>query len=196
MAAKVARATDVDAEVVIDAPGSTVEVSRPHTFREIEAAVPEYALAKAETLDEILALYANAGIAIESVEDFGAGYKLLRDKYELVGKTLVITEMAVKESDKFTRGQIDDDGNPVLGKYAILRIVTQDPKLGLRHLVITDGSAGICRQVETILAKRALEGLTRIHPLVAHNGLSVSEYDYTDEQGNVTAARTFYLADM
>lgn len=114
-----------------------------------------------------------------------SSYPLLEDKMKLIGVPFIITQAKFSESKKF-KGS-DGIGN----SFVILYIVTDADE----KFTITDGSTGIAAQVSAEILRRNTEGIVPANQMIfVKNGLTVSEYEYTDDKGNVSDARTFYLA--
>ncbi len=110
-------------------------------------------------------------------DTMGDGFRLLDNKMELVGKPFIILDTSLTESEKFKR-----NGKP--GMFTTMKVVTQDD----RKYVVVDGGAGICNQIQEWRAKTNRRG-----GFFARHGLNVSEYTYTDGDGNESPAQTFYL---
>lgn len=114
-----------------------------------------------------------------------SSYPLLENKDELIGVPFIITQVKWGESKKF-RGA-DGTGN----RFTILYVVTE----GDTKHTITDGSTGIASQVEEMVADRKARGIVPEDQMFfVKNGLTRSDYDYTDDHGNVSEASTYYLA--
>ena len=130
----------------------------------------EDTLADIASFHDAIELLKSSGAEIVSTEDFGDGFRLT-DKPTLVGTPFLIMDMRIHPTGDH-------------GPFAILRLVTEDG----RKCVITDGSTGIKEQVAKYLSKN-IEGA-----LLVPRGLIRSDYDYTDDKGNVKAATTYYLS--
>jgi hypothetical protein len=65
-----------------------------------------------------------------------------------------------------------------------------DPSTG--KFVFTDGGTGIHDQLGEWLTKSGRE-VKDVPPMFFKKGLTVSNYDYTDDKGNVSEAHTYYL---
>ncbi len=74
--------------------------------------------------------------------------------------------------------------------YAVVVAVAKDG----RKVMFSDGGAGIPKQLADVSDRRIERGsATPYHGLKLARGLRRSDYEYTDEKGNTSAATTFYL---
>jgi hypothetical protein len=113
-----------------------------------------------------------------------SSYPLLEDKETLLGVPFIITQVKWGESKKFRNAEGPN-------RFVILYVVTE----GDEKWTLTDGSTGIAQQVEDMVAERVELGITPTDQMFyVKNGLTVSNYEYTDDKGNVSDAHTFYLA--
>lgn len=97
------------------------------------------------------------------------------DKSDLVNVPLFITGIAFGKEDKYDNGG-----------FVVLDIATQSGKVGW----ITDGSTGIRDQIQRFIT---LTGEALRLPVWLPKGLTRSDYSYTDDDGKVKPATTFYL---
>lgn len=121
-----------------------------------------------------------AGVEVESSTDYGTGFEILKDKDMLKGVDFVILEWRFNDSDKYE------------GDFVSATLVTKDG----RKLILNDGSTGIRDQLRMITNLRIKNG----HPkpqagILVRNGLTKSEYNYTDEKGKTAKAATYYLSE-
>lgn len=110
--------------------------------------------------------------------------RLIKDKNELVGVPFMLVEWRKTESTEVKR-----KGAPVYFSSAEAMLIETGEKV-----IINDGGTGIHEQLVTLTEHR----IANNHPApyngrYVQNGLRVSEYDYEDNDGNVTRASTFYL---
>lgn len=122
---------------------------------------------------------ADAGIEPTNYsEEFGSGFRVASEteKRSLIGVPFIALGLRLAPGEYMREGEKTD--------FAVLHIVTKTGE----KLILTDGSTGICDQVKEVLAKGITAGL------YVAGGLRVSDYDYTDEKGNVSPASTFYLS--
>ena len=139
-------------------------------------------LASMDTWDEALHVFEVSGIGVESIEDYGTGFKLLNDKSRLVGVPLLVIEWRFTASKKYT----NDAGEPT--EFVSAMVIT---KHGDRYIV-NDGSTGIAAQLRMVQDQRTGKG----HPnpqagLLVPEGLKRSEY--TNEAG--VPGVTYYLSE-
>lgn len=129
-------------------------------------------LAAIGSMDDAIALLMANGLAgVTDISDLiGDGFSL-SEKAPLVNVPFLIFDTKIVENGDH-------------GDFSVTRIVTSDG----RKLVITDGGAGIFRQVQQMHGKGIIGGV------LCKSGLNVSEYDYTDEKGKTTPAKTYYFA--
>lgn len=104
------------------------------------------------------------------------------DKERLVNTPLAIATWTISEPGK---GDFD-------GQYVVVRGMTKDGQ----RFRFADGSTGVFRQLRKLTGERVRDG----HPtpnagLYAPRGLRVSEYEYTDDRGNKSKAKTFYISN-
>lgn len=136
------------------------------------------------SFDDVFKLAEESGIPIESIENFGDGFELLKDKNRLVGQPLVILQWA------FSAGDFTD-------KMSVSFIVTEDG----RKFIITDGSTGIRDQLRSVTNERVASGKTPVEAqtmLLCRKGLSVSEYKTDKATGSIVpkSEYTNYPADQ
>jgi hypothetical protein len=113
-----------------------------------------------------------------------SGYPLLEDKDHLLAVPFIIMEAKFSESKKYKNA--DGVGN----RFVILYVVTEADE----KWTVTDGSTGIAAQVEALIAEREEKGIMPSNQaILVKNGLTRSDYEYTDEKGNVSNASTYYL---
>lgn len=116
------------------------------------------------------------GVA-KATDVFGDGYKLT-EKSELVGKRMVVVDWHFS----------DGDFGPA-GFVSVNAVLADDTRV-----VFNDGSTGVRDQLTDFTLKlKSTLNIAR-QPIVCEDGLRVSEYDYEDAKGNVSRAKTYYLA--
>ena len=129
-----------------------------------------------KSFDDALAMFAQAGMQVTSITDYGDGFEAGADKANFVNVKFLIVDMKMVLAEKSDYGS----------DFAVIWVVTVDG----RKAILTDGGTGVCRQVETLIARKAAL------PIMCEKGLTVSEYSYTDEKGKQTPAKTYYLDGM
>lgn len=138
-------------------------------------------LAAVKTFDEAMKLAAQAhGGLLDSVE-LGDGFSILEDKQKLVGVPFVIVEW--EHGKNVTMGE----------KFVIVRLVTQ----ANQKFIITDGSTGIMRQLETMPGNRRGGIFCREGLRASVYGLDVNGQPVTigsAEQDGNKQATTYYIA--
>jgi hypothetical protein len=141
---------------------------------EVAATTPVYTtdqLAAIKSFDDMMKLLADAGVEATEISEYGDGFSVETDKSSLVNVPFGILDYKFSKKGNF-------------GEFAIVRIVTRDG----RKLILTDGSTGIYAQCQDF-QKRGRSG-----GIMCPKGITVSEYDYIDETGKVTPAKTFYFS--
>lgn len=128
-------------------------------------------LASLASMDDAIALLTAEGMEIRDVKD------LIGDGFSLTEKNVLVNVPFLIFDSK-----IVDGGDH--GAFSVTRVVTSDG----RKLVLTDGGTGIHRQIQQMHGRGIYGGV------LCKEGLTVSEYDYTDEKGKVTPAKTYYFA--
>lgn len=108
---------------------------------------------------------------IISSTDLGSGWSVLptAEKSRLVGVPIIVLDWTFNEGDN--------------GEFVSARVITKANE----RLVLNDGSTGVCAQL------RELEMREETRAVYCKRGLRVSEYDYTDKDGQKRPAKTFYL---
>jgi len=148
---------------------------------EVAKSTPVYddeTLTNIKSFDDAKQVLADAGVQVTDISDYGDGF-LVMDKAELVNVPFIILDYKFADGD-FT----GDDGKPQ--KFSITRLVTADN----RKAILTDGSTGMRKQLER-LERRGVTG-----GILCQKGLTVSEYEFTDEKGKKTPAKTYYFHGM
>ena len=147
------------------------------------------ALAGISTFVDAAELMKAAGIPVESITDYGTGFKLVTDNATLVGVGLLILQW------KFNEGKFGEAG------FVSVEAVTKHNE----KVIFNDGSTGIRDQLRTVTAQR--QAKDHSHPqagLVVEGGLTASEYFFNDKSGEISRvpmtgddwkpAKTYYLA--
>lgn len=137
-------------------------------------------LAAIGTLADALSMLADAGINADDFKDYGNGFTICKDKRTLLGKPLVVIQW------RFSKGKYDDD-------FVSAALITESGE----KVILNDGSTGIREQLRTVTKRRLSAGASEsaAHAgLTVRNGLTVSEYTYTNEKGEETPAQTYYFA--
>lgn len=135
-------------------------------------------LTSLESLSDLAELFASEGIASESIEDYGTGFTVVRNKRQLVEVPLVLITWKFSIGDK--------------GAMVVVHAMTKDK----RKVIFVDGGSGIRDQLERITVMRRERG--SMYPQAALSvpgGLRVSDYTFEDQDGGEHEASTFYLAE-
>lgn len=149
----------------------------------VVSGVDEATINRIDSFQAAFAAFSATDLKQEDMLYQASPYPLLEDKNTLVGVPFIITQVKWGESKKFVR-------NGESARFVILYIVTEGDELW----TVTDGSTGIADQVQTLVADRQSRGVIPADQgIYVKNGLTRSDYDYTDEKGNVSPATTFYL---
>lgn len=152
---------------------TTSEIEKPQN---VPSAVDDSFLAEIDGFQSALSMLDNAGIGYESISDYGSGFVILDNKDRLIGVPFVAIEWRFNSGD--------------FGEFVSAAIVTKNGE----KLILNDGSTGIREQFQTVTAQRVSKGHgTPQNGLYVHGGLTRSDYTYTDEKGQETPARTYYL---
>jgi len=144
------------------------------------ALLNEEQLSGMKTIDDVLAVFAQAGVEVTSISDYGDGFAVM-DKSAFVNKKMVLVDY------KIVPGEKSDYGTD----FAVIRVLTAEGTKG----IITDGSTGIRDQILTLQRKGVMGGV------MCEKGLVVSEYTYDEvdkASGEITKkpAKTYYFAGM
>lgn len=137
-------------------------------------------LGKLLTFEEAAAFLADKGYGVSDVNEYlSDGFEEI-DKKDLVNRTFLILMAKVSMSQEYT----NEEGVP--SPFAVVKVITQDGG----KFRFTDGSTGICAQIQKLESDREGGAVGAIIP----GGLTVSEYKYVDEKGKETPAKTYYFA--
>jgi hypothetical protein len=135
-----------------------------------------------ETWDEMVSLLNESGIEVELAVDVLADEWPVLEKKKLVNVPMMLATWSVSKPG-------DGDG---VGQYIVVRGITKDG----RRFRFADGSTGIFKQLAYLTEQRVVNGsATPNAGLYVPGGLTVSEYDYTDDKGNKSKAQTYYLSN-
>jgi hypothetical protein len=135
-----------------------------------------------ETWDEMVSLLNVSGIEVDLAVDVLADEWPIVEKKKLINKALMLATWSVSEP-----GQGDGGG-----QYIVCRGITKDGK----RFRFADGSTGIFKQLVNLTRERVNNGsATPNAGLYVPGGLTVSEYEYTDDKGAKSKASTFYLSN-
>lgn len=142
------------------------------------------------TWQDAVALLAREGVAVDTVSDYGHGFTLVKEKDLLIGKPMLLLEWSFNVSKEHLVRNTDGtvSGREFVSVYAVLQTG--------QKIIINDGGTGIYAQLRKVSDTRVAN--KHSHPfqgLAVAEGLTVSEYPYEDEKGNVSTARTYYLSE-
>lgn len=130
------------------------------------------------SFEEAMALASDKfGDVLDASAVIGSGFIMLEDKDKLLNETFLILSTSFPEGDF-------RDADGVASHFAVVRLVTARND----HYVITDGGHGIYSQLDEFSVRTGRSG-----GILVKGGLRKSEYEYTDDKGNVSPAVTYYL---
>lgn len=130
------------------------------------------------SFEEAMALASDKfGGIVDAASEIGSGFVMLDNKDKLIGEPFIILSMSFPEGDF-------RDADGVTSHFVVARLVTQHND----HFVITDGGHGIYSQLDEFYVRSGKSG-----GILVKGGLRKSEYEYTDDKGNVSPAVTYYL---
>jgi hypothetical protein len=136
-------------------------------------------LSEIETPEQLAEFLAEQGVVSESIESYGTGFRVVRDKRQLIDVPLALIQWRFNIGDK--------------GAMVIVHAMTQDK----RKVIFVDGGTGIRDQLERVTVERRRRA--HKHPQAALSvpgGLRVSDYTFEDPKtGEERDASTFYLAE-
>jgi hypothetical protein len=121
------------------------------------------------SMEDALALWESTHRADEVLGD---GFTALADKDKLVGVAFAIPKFKIVQGD--------------FGEFVVVWAITRDG----HKLRFSDGSSGIKEQ---LLRYQELTG--QYGGLVCQTGLTRSDYEYEDADGNMRPATTYYIAE-
>jgi len=125
-----------------------------------------------ESLADFQKLAAERGVSVANAADvLGDGFELYatNEKAKLVGVPFVIIDYRFTEGDN--------------GEFVTVRLMTNKND----KIIINDGSTGIRDQLKALHANG-------VASMYVPSGLRVSEYEYEDDKGEKSKAKTFYLS--
>lgn len=135
-----------------------------------------------ETWDDLRALLSHSGIDVGIAADELADEWPQVEKKTLINKTLMLATWTISEPGK---GDFE-------GQFIVVRGMTKDGQ----RFSFADGSTGIYRQLVRLTETRVKNGAATPNAgLYVPGGLTVSEYEHTDEKGKKTKAQTYYLSN-
>lgn len=126
-------------------------------------------LSEVRSIDDVMRLL--GGEYVDSRE-LGSGFEVVNDKDQFVGRGMMFVQWRTHEDGKF-------------GAFTICHVVTED---GGKY-ILNDGSTGIHRQLVDFTKQTGKQT-----GMLARKGLTRSDYDYTDDKGDVKPATTYYIA--
>jgi hypothetical protein len=131
-------------------------------------------------IDSLDAIKALLGERVANAADLGSGFAVLRDeqKRRLVGVPLLFLMWAFSKSD------LNDAGEKVSAH--VVQLDNTSKVVG--KFIINAGSFGIYEQL-----KEFTERTGESKGLFAPNGLRVSDYKFTDDEGREKPASTYYI---
>lgn len=136
-------------------------------------------LANITSAKDISAAFEAAGMIIgRATDELGDGFQEI-EKRQLIDQAMILLSWTFAESKEY-------QGN----EYVIVRAMLPDD----RKVFFTDGGAGIYKQLKSLTAKRADQNHPNPNAGLICNGLRLSEYDYTDDKGATSRAKTFYIS--
>jgi hypothetical protein len=150
-----------------------------------KSALSNVALSEITDFESAMRVFADAGLVVNEMAEFGTGFTVLDDKSKLVGVPFIIAEW------RFNIGKyINDDGEK--GTFVSAAVVTKDGK----KYVINDGGTGIAAQLRDVTERRrGQKHATPQNALYVHGGLTVSNYEWEDEKGHMQPGTTYYLSE-
>jgi hypothetical protein len=129
-------------------------------------------LADIHTLQDALQAFADSGVVLESIDDFGTGF-IVTQKETLIGAPMVAIEWRFNQGDT--------------GEFVSVTAITDDG----RKIVFNDGGTGVRDQLKSVTARREARGSANpTRGLSLPRGLKSSTYTM-DGGGQAT---TFYIA--
>ena len=133
-----------------------------------------------ENAGQVKGFFESLGIELETAADvLGDGFESVDKKETLVGERMALLSWTFSESKEYG------------GEFVTVRAIT----LNNRRIRFTDGSTGIKDQLKRLTEARTEAGHKMPNGALLCGGLRVSEYDYQDDKGKVTRAKTFYISE-
>jgi hypothetical protein len=152
------------------------------------------AVAQATSLGDLREVF---GDTITSWEEIEPQFEVIKDKALFEGIPVVVGAFRFNQSNKFVKMVEDNTGkkNPVPAEFVSMLLAAYDPEsetLTSPWVIVNDGGTGIKEQLETYAARYGDDPLKC--PPIKVNGFRRSEYPYTDAEGNISTATTWYLS--
>lgn len=136
----------------------------------------ENALRAIDSFEAALKLASDAhGGVVDAAQEMGDGFSLITDLKPFIGVPVVLLEWTFRDGD--------------FGTYVSIRFVARTQGGGVVKGIYNDGSTGIMAQLHKYSEETGRSG-----GLATKNGFRVSEYTYTDNNGNTRPASTWYIA--
>lgn len=107
-------------------------------------------------------------------ETLGNGFAVLENKDALIDVPCLFLSWNFNNGD--------------FGEFVSAMVVARSESGGSRKVILNDGSTGIFQQLEAYTKRTGKMG-----GLIARHGLTRSDYDYTDDKGQVRPASTYYI---
>lgn len=146
----------------------------PSVFKDVD-------LASITDFNSVLDLFNSREIVPESMSDYGTGFSIAKEKGQLVGVPFMIIEWRFNDSD-ISEG----------ASFVSAAIVTKNGD----KLILNDGGTGIHDQLRLVTKVRNDNGhATPQAGLLVREGLTRSDYTFTDAKGKASKATTFYLSE-
>lgn len=126
-------------------------------------------------------------------QEIEPSFEVVKDKAMFDGIPLIVGAFRFNESDKFAKK--NEQGFLEPSEFVSVLCAGYDPDdeiLITPWVIVNDGSTGIKDQLHRY-ASHYDDDPQKCPPLRVSKGLRRSDYDYTDSDGNVTAATTWYL---
>lgn len=132
-----------------------------------------------ENAADVAKYFADQNLPLDQAHEvLGDGFDPIDDKRKLVGVDMVLLQWTFSSSDKYN------------GEFVTVRAMTADN----RKIRFTDGSTGIAAQLRDLTTAREKAGHPYPNGGLICPGLRVSDYTYTNEKGQKSAASTYYIA--
>lgn len=141
-------------------------------------------LSAVTSIEDVKQLLSDHGLVLESTDQYGIGFHILKNKDQLVGEPFAILEWRFNASDL-------NEG----GFVSALCVSAKGDKF-----VVNDGGVGIYEQLKMVTAQRTKKG--HAHPqaaLFVAEGLTRSDYDTVvnvNGKDQTIKGTTFYLSGM
>lgn len=179
-------------KAVATVPEETAEIEE---FKPLKTMARQEALLGSQTLGELREVFGQ----LIDWEEIEPQFTVIKDKSLFDGKPMVIGAFRFNVSKKFTTQVVDEATGEVVNvpaEFVSMMVATYNEEtesLSSDWQIVNDGSTGIKEQLIRYASRYDGQPLL-CPPIRLSKGMRKSEYPYTDGDGKVSTATTWYLS--